>query len=379
MKKILLPSFFVLLFFLDGHSQFNSLKMKEVEVTETGYSIVIDSLSMTDKRLNWNNIELQIKPIDPISLNTTLPKALALSGKYSYNYYNTSREAYFLKRKRPSISKLKSEQEMLLEGLEWLFENEKVDEALYNKIYADLNKENDDSSENGNDENLQRLLNPYFTGNKYLHVFKLTLINTSNLPQKFDAVLQLRSEGSMLESLTSDQILDFQEKPGKEYRAELLERYNLKRVETIPPKTSVSKYFAFMPIDLRKGAFDLFVSSLSESQKLSWEFNVAENTIDKKYFYYELIIGSAAASSISNEYIYIQTDADYFLDGRKLFINKEDITKPIRIFHYGISIMDNLYYSNGEIKASDYLDFSKSKRANIKLDFAEIEGIRKRK
>ena len=377
MKKLLFLITITLLLSLDSKGQFGSRRMRGIEVEETGFSVNVDTTTLFTKSIDIGDIKIQIIPLDPSKLDDQFYNQFNLNGQFSYSYYDASREKYFFQRIKKRIYKFKTDSEYIVEGAKWLVNNDIISEEIYNKIYQELVSENDSTGTEVLGTN-KSAYNPYNLGDKYLNTFRLDITNKTNTVQQLDAIFQLVTNNTSLTSLSNSQILGFQKDGAKIADIEALERYNYSKNIFIPPNSELKKYIAFLPININNGNVELFVTSEGKTQKLDWNFNINKQYFNEKYFYYALEVSNDQYPDYA--FYNVSGVSDAYIDDDILYINKEDINKPIKIFCYcKSSSFDNLYYGTIDIKAIDYLDLNRNRRSEIKLGLEKIEEVKKRR
>lgn len=374
MKKYLMLFSIALIISLNSSGQFGNRRMRGTEVAEIGFSINVDTASLNAKSVDLGNIIIQIKPTNPSLLDNLFYNSLNLNGAYSYSYFDSSREKYFFKRKRRRGGKFKTDEELLIEGAKWLLNSDIITDEIFEDIYQDIQPEND-SNDLGINSSNRKGYNPYFIGDKYLSTYEIVLTNKTNKIQFLDEVLQLKTNDIVLQPLSNSQILSFQKTGAKIADIEVLERFNYSNNIAIPPNSEVKKYMAFLPVDINNNTVELFITTEDKTHMLRWNFDTNKKFINEKYFYYALQI-SHDFGVPGYEFYHLSESVDAYVDEDILYINKEDINKPIKIFCYCKSYsFSNLYYGTVEIKAADYLDFEKNRRSEIELESEKIDDI----
>ncbi|VXD18068.1 hypothetical protein [Marinoscillum sp. 108] len=117
-KAAVLIAFFA--FGTDANSQ---RKIKKIEIQESGYNVQLKLIPQSS-HTSYDGLSIKINPISASDLNREFMNQCHLNGDFNYSYYEKSRSTYFLKKRK--IKREKSNSEFILEGAEWLFENEKI-------------------------------------------------------------------------------------------------------------------------------------------------------------------------------------------------------------------------------------------------------------
>ncbi|HYQ59126.1 MAG TPA: hypothetical protein VEP89_17410, partial [Draconibacterium sp.] len=235
--------------------------MRGIEVEEIGYTISVDTTTLIAKSFNVDGVKVQIQPIDASSLNNLFYDSYNLNGKFSYSYYDSSREKYFFKKIRRR-DKYKTDTEYLIEGARWLQDNDLISDRLYDDIYAEVLSEND-SSEFGGSVMSKSAFNPYYLGDKYLSTFEVLFENTTEEVRTCNTVFLLKTDKSSLEPLSSAAICSFQKQGVNIADIEALERYGYSNNIVVPPNSKITKYMAFLPVDLTSKKIELFFTTHS--------------------------------------------------------------------------------------------------------------------
>lgn len=369
----------ILLVFL-ATAGFSQRKIKMLDVKEEGSSIKISYQPILDK-IESNGISVRITPVSAEELNRQFSRNNRLNGKFDYSYYEKSRDSYFLKKQKKQREK--SDLEFILEGIDWLFDNEKINQEEYDVLYnlVQSNYSSDFKSELSDVESMS-YSNPYFLGDIYMNVFKIDLVNSTNSVSKFDENLIIKNGDKLLTKLSSDFLRTELEKLNTRYlnKSLTLERYNLEPSLILPPNSTTTKYFSVLPIDLSSDKIEIILPNYSKS--LSWKVIKNQHDINEQYSFYEFVLDYKLAgqnhTGIAYSILTGNSSQSAYIVNSKLFINSKDTEKNIEIFtlaHY----FDKLYFSRqSNIKANTYLDLKKNKRSTIMLDTEEMTEVKKK-
>ena len=358
---------------------YSQRKIKKLEVKEDGINVRINHQAITDKTES-NGVQIKITPIPANDLNKIFIESNISDGRFAFSSYDKSIESYFLKKKKRK--KEKSDLEFLTEGLEWLLDNEKINDEEYDKLYGlvlsdFLSTYKSDSS----GMELEISSNPYFLGNRYMNVFRIEFINSSDRIKEFNEAILVKNGNNVVRILSSE-FLKTELINSDLYnlsKSLTIERFNLTLPISLPPMSTIVKYFSVPPLDLNSDNLEI---SLSNFQPLKWKITTSQEKINNKYFFYEFDLAhETEAQNLSFPITYTLlsnvTKSGAYLGDEKLFINSNDIESPIGIFTFLIR-NDQLYFARiSNLKPSYYLDLSKNKRKWITLGHTKIPVVKK--
>lgn len=362
---------------IDGFSQ---RKIKKLDIKEEGISVNVEFQPIIDQT-ELNGISVKISPISADELNRKFVLSNQLNGKFNYSYYEKTRDEYFLKKQK--IRKEKTDLEFLLEGIDWLVENEKI-----NKEECDIFKSSviseyipDYKSEPlGNDDITYS--NPYYLGSVYMNVFKIEFVNPTNTIVNFNENLIIKSGVNNLTCLSSD-FLKSELKNSNTLnlnKSFSLGRYNLDLPLLLPPKSTTVKYFSVLPLDLNSDKIDITISNAN--QPLSWKVIKTQDVIDKKYAFYEIAIaykyaGIESTSGINYSILSNNEKQVAYLVDNKFFINSDETKAFLEVITFALK-SDELFFSRQTINGSNYLDIAKNRRSTIIIDTEKITEVKRK-
>ena len=260
-------------------SGYGQRKLKKLEVEEQGFNINMKFQPVVDK-MTFKGLTINVTPISADELNTLFLEESFFNGKFNYSNYKRSRESYFLKKNRGK--RKKSDLEFFFEGINWLYDNDKIDKAEYDDLekqiiyhfdekYAELYYSNSEITN----------ANPYYFNGKYLNVFKVKISNptASHITLDKDLIVE---NGNTLLSQISSRVL-FKQLDSIDLlnlnKSMTLERHNLYRGVIIPPNSEVEKLLAVLPIDFNHPMLNMSMDGAST--KLSWEIIKDKKTINE--------------------------------------------------------------------------------------------------
>lgn len=368
----------ILAFSVFGYSQRN---IKKVDIKETGFQLSLVLKPITNKFHYDNGINVEITPVSADDLNSLFLDKNNLNGIFNYSYYEKSRNSYFLK-KQKKVSQ--SDLSFILEGLDWLQDNDKITDDEYDKLYSMAVTELTDDTK-VSDSNTDNIItcNPYYLSGHYMNVFKIEISNTTNSPLLFDDQIVVKYKNSLLHPLSSEFLLN---ELGLANSLNLgksltLQRYNLDIPISIPSNSVVVKYFSVLPIDF--SADILYLYSPELNKQLSWEVAKTKNDISNSYSFYELVMSTycetnAASSAGKHFHLIITKDpSSFYIDRNKLFIESNSINVPFSVLSISTQF-DKFYFGRTEsMAAKDFLILPKSQRKSIRLDLIQAEGLKK--
>lgn len=359
---------------------FSQRKIKKLDIKEEGISVKISYQPILDK-IESNGVIVKIAPIPANELNTLFSQSNQLNGKFDYSYYDKSRSSYFLKKQKKKREK--SDLEFLLEGIEWLLDNEKINEEEYDELSRLVLTDfiPDYKSEPSDAENIT-LSNPYFLENIYMNMFKIELVNSTKSVIKFDENILIMNGNNVSTKLSSDFLsTKLQESNTLNLKKSVtLERYNLETPLLLPPNSTVTKYFSVLPLELSSEKLEIILTNYSQS--MSWKVLKSQDKIDKQYSFYEFELANndGVQELIEDNYTILSRNSSptAYLSDSKLFINSEDIDKNIEVFILSL-YSDKLYYARkSDIKAINYLDLTKNRRSMIIFDAEKMLEVKRK-
>ena len=378
--KILVFLFFVIPFL--GYSQFFSRKkIKELEIKEQGFNVSLKYNLLNTNKINVDGLEIAITLLDPLEVEGLFFDKISLDGRHEYSYYEQSKDFYFLSRKRKK--RQKTDLEYLVEGIDYLSDNELIPIDAYDFFMTEILINYGDSTDQGmiKKEIEKNYFNPYCFDNRYLSVAKIEIVNPSDLPIEFENKFQIISNENILSPLSNAeiQLLNRNANLLNKYKVENLIRFNLNNKIIIPAGAKIVKYIACLPIDYN--AERVSIVHHSNSQKVTWQIESNRTILDDTYVFYELYLYLKYSNSEYNEsnfYYLDKKNVDAYIIDDFIYINKNHINSEIDLIVYGFEY-DKLFYSiNENLNLREYIDFSKRKRENVVLEFTHIKEIKKK-
>ena len=353
-------------------------KIKKLEVNEEGLYIKMKFQPVTDK-INSDGLIYKITPISADELNSLFLEESKFNGKFEYSHYEKSRRSYFLN--KPKRKHEKSDFEFMLEGANWLLDNKEITQqehdGLVIRIYIYFDKE---VGKQMYDVSQIISANPYYIKNKYLNVFKIQITNTTNSNLTFDKKISIESGYSMLNALSSDQIIEELERSNllNNDKVLALNRHNLPDVLSIPPNSKFEKLFAIPPINYDNPT--LIISLTNVDTKFKWEVIKDKRIINELYTFYVFDMNwyySGYKSGLGLDAIYLKkSQPSIFLHDDELFISEDFLGEGFEVIT--ISLLDDkLYFGRNIIKGTDYIDAEKTKRQTISIKTHSIVPLKK--
>lgn len=358
---------------------FGQRRIKKFEVTEKGFDVDIGYTPIIDE-ITHDGVIYQFTPISPDELNTQFIKENSFSGKFNYSYLEESRESYFIKKRKRRREK--SDYEFLLEGADWLFENDRVNNEESEEFFKQIIFSFDE--EQGNEKyNIDRFVgsNPYYIGGKYLSVYKISITNSTDSYKLFNKTLLFESGDQLHTPLLENEILNLLEigNINASNKQQTLLRNHFSIPLSIPPKSFFTKYLAILPIDYQKNEIKL--SFEGNNNIARWRIEKEEQLIDEKYIYFEFDVDYYfnGASNISDNqfHVLVCPPGVAFLDLDKLYIDENQLGERIQILTLSLR-SDKLYYSRQYVEGNVLVDLEKNKRKTLQIDLEEIKDLKKK-
>ena len=372
-------SILLLLLISLSFSSFGQKRIKKIDVRENGFNIKLNLKPITDELIQ-DGLKLKVIPVSPDELNTEFLNENTLNGKFDYSHYENSRTAKFLSKKKRKVEK--SDFEFLIEGANWLIDNEKINEEEYEelvksiRIYFDQTTEIDLSS-----ANRIILANPYYVSDKYLNVFKLEITNTTTSYKTFNNEITIENGNQIQRPLRENEIIEIldNDKMLNSQKIECLKRHNLPQSITIPPNAKFEKLFAVFPIDYENDILSLSFSG--NNTKLNWNVEKSKKVIDEKYTYFEFRVvytydGMSSGEGVNFNFLK-STEPTVFIDNNVLLIDEKHLSDKFSMITLSLD-SDDLFYSKSNILGSELVDLQKNKRIPFSVDGVKISELKKK-
>lgn len=377
MKKIALITFMISITILS----FGQRKIKKLEVIEKGYNINIEFNPVIDE-IVFNELKFKIVPISADELNSLFLKESSINGKFEYTYYDNSRNSYFLKKRKKKREK--SDFEFLFEGVEWLIDNEKINQQEYDELVKQIIF-NYDKEAGDEIYSTDRIIssNPYYIQNRYLSVFKIEISNPTKSYLTFDENITIQSGNSIYRPLPSKFIIKELQKSNlmNVDKALTLERHNLPDSISIPPNSKFEKLFAVLPIDYNNKILEISFSGINS--KFKWEIIKDETIINELYTFYEFNIDweySGIVKHYADNFNVLKksNQSSVFLGNNELFIGEENLNEVFEIFTLSLYGATLYYGRNSNLKGIDFINKEKTRRKTITIRTNEISVLKKK-
>jgi hypothetical protein len=353
-------------------------KIKKLEIEEVGFSVNLNFEAISDE-LKYQDTKLKITPLSTSDLNEKFLNESSFNGKFEYSHYEKSRNSYFLKKLKRKREK--SDYEFLVEGVDWLLDNDKVNSEEYNELIKQIILNYD--YETGRDlYNADRIIscNPYYIDDKYLNTFEIEITNPTKSFQTINTKLLVESGNMLLYPLSTAEIIGrLEQNDLLNYNKTLtLNRYNLPAEITIPPNSKIIKYFATAPIDYNNNELNIALEGIDT--KFKWTVNKQHDSFNEKYIYFECktdwFYDDYSSEIGDNFYLLKSTDNVYFSNDAA-FIGEDNLNEEFELITISL-YSDKLYFSRTKFKGIDYIDLSKNRRKEIEIKTTKIDELKKK-
>ena len=374
MKRLTLFLLIVSIFF----TCFGQRKIKKVEVTEEGVDVKLIYNPIVDE-ITKDGLTYKFIPISPDELNSLFNEENSYDGRFSYSYFEESRESYFLNRQRKRIQE-KDDNEFLIEGADWLIENDFVNQKVYDELVKKIIYFYDE--ERGDELyslNKTAISNPYFIGTKYLNLFKVEISNASDLHKISNEYFTIENGKHTLISLDEVEISSL---------LNLGDRYNILTEQTlarnhysppisIPPNSVIQKLIATLPIDYQYNDLLLSING-SSRKKANWKIDQDVKRIYQKYIFNEFNVDfkyDGSESSYGTAFNVIISDVSVgSMDGDALYIDENYLDEEFEIMTIAL-YNDKLYYNRTTAKGNDLINHEKQRRLDLEIDLLKITSL----
>jgi len=375
MKKNILIILITIVAF-NGYAQ---RKIKKTVVEEVGFKIKLNFKTETNE-LVYNDLKLKITPVSTSSLNEKFLSESEINGEFEYSNYEKSRSSFFLKKRKKKLKK--TEFEFLLEGVDWLLQNENINNEEYKYLFQKVVLKYDYTREKEFIDSQKIILcNPYYIGGKYLNVFELEINNETNSYQKYDKKLLIEAGQLLLQPMSYQKIIEVLKKGNllNQEKIETLNRYNLPNELIIPPHSKFIKYFATVPVQYNNND-ELKISFEGLNSKFKWIIDVEHDLIDEKYSFFELSTSWSYDNLNSNlgvNFCKLNATSNIFYVNGDVYINENNLDDEFEVISISL-LSDKLYFSRLKFIGRDYIQLDKNKRKGILLKTIKIEDLDKK-
>ena len=373
MKKIKLT----IIFFLIIVNSFSQRDIETMYLTESGVS---NKHVISENKMTYNSpsYEITVEIMNPPLLDDFFHAESIKNGKYDYVYLTSSAETFFEKRR---IRQGNEENESYSDGLTVLLKNNLISEADYLILSKQITEHQLEltivaASLVGFDISDQRpLVNPFYSKNQYLSVFKVAINNKSNsdiVVNKSD--FSLYSGHQMFSPLSNDEIYKMysieNELFDKKYKNLL--KYNLPDNLKISGSKKIVKYFATIPLIDE----DDEVNLVYKGNSFVWKNEIKRDSIDNtlKYFAFNLRpkIGHDNLLELHHFYIIKNTKGKTFINSEK---NKLYTTLDAKFSIIAYTVYGNqlLFVETDLLTPSNFIDLEKKKREKIFIEYSRLE------
>lgn len=357
---------------------YSQRKIKKLEIEEKGFQV---NLKFNPVKITsiYQGLTLKITPISASDLNKKFLNESSFNGKFQYSYYEKSNSSYFLK--RPKRKREKSAFEFLLEGADWLYDNDSINKVQYESLIKQIvfNFDEKNAEKIYNEDRIVSS-NPYYLGDNYLNTFKLEIENTSSNLKVLDFNPLIESGSLLLNALSDEQLKELLEKTKLSNKNKLLtiNRHNLKKSIIVPPNSSIIKYFSTLPIDFNNKKLNITTKNLNE--KFEWEIERKLNTINQKNVFYEfknVWYFNSNDSDNGMNFWYIKKSNLMFFTNEAIFIDEKALNRSFEIVTLSL-YADKIYFSKVKIKGEELLELDRNRREKFRIRTKRIEELKKK-
>lgn len=325
---------------------------------------------------------IKVTPVNPPELDESFYKTILANGQLEYKNYEQSKNDYFIRKSKKRQKEEKSNTEMLLELAEILFERKTITEEQYSSAKKSIENRNSEASTEI-DAKIPIAMNPYYLNKKYLSVFEITLENPTTKPILFDEEINILLGSKLYSRYSTQQVLELYkvENINNFSKISLLTNENLPETILVPSGVTFSKYICTAPIEYETGPLTLIISSLTNSTRANWDITISTNQIVKTYIYNVFDFKVTTTNTTSDiryadnyDGVLLQSseNVDFHFSNQKLYINQEDLEKPITIIALFIYVND-AYFTVTTITPSAYIDIDKKRTLEIDIETKRIE------
>lgn len=351
------------------------------KVKEEGYSVTIKFITIKDE-LDHSGLTMKVTPTSPEELNSLFKRKTDLNGRFHYSSYDKSRNDFFVAKK--SRKKKKDEEKpevlILLDGLEYLLYEGKINETEYDALVEQAENQYLPDSQKILIRKATSYSNPYITNNNQsLGVYKMELHNSTSEYKTIENKFIINNGTDQFSPMSEEDISTHLQRnmSHNPQKSETLERYNLSKTTTIPPKSSVIKYFAAIPVDPQSQ--DLSISHPDIEGKFEWRILPEQKIINAEYSFYEFELAPTYNSSSifrGTTFFHLSKglDSEVSISNTECYLQKDALNKLFEVI--AVSIYDNkVFFGRRHFKGSDYLRKENTRRSPMHLPISKVEGL----
>jgi hypothetical protein len=373
-------AFVLMSFILFVYESQGQRRIKELEVKELGFESITTYNPSINSYKTASGLTVTLTPLSADQLDLPFTNKNALDGRFHYTHYQRSIKEYVLKR-MPRVAQ-KSDFDFLLEGVEWLFDHDEISENEFNTLINDIFQTYDPSNQTTlTGAELVNHDNPYYVAGRYLSVFLLEVVNDSDQTEVFEETFLLQDKAESLSMLSKTFLINGLTASGtfnvdKEF---ILERYHFQCPLIVPPRATVVKYLATLPVE--SASETISILAMNSKKVLTWETEHDRQEISRVLKFYELELEPTNLNlPISPDVTFnITNDGSSltFTNQKNLFINDREVGQPVEVVSLSLS-GNKLFFGRQKITPMTFLDLKKMKRSPILLVLTEIAGVKRK-
>lgn len=351
-------------------------KIRKIDVEESGFEISTEFDPILNEQ-QLDKIGIKITPISGSDLDSWFSHQGQNNGEFYYYHLDKSRNEYFLSKK--NRKREKSDYEFFLEGIDWLLDNDKISTQEFNLLQEQISS---------NYENTPKVTaayqdsrsNPYYLNGKYLSIFEIEISNPTNVFKPLEITPFVESGTTLTEPFSTQQIINMQMQSGSYNQNQNLNlsRFNLPPRLTIPPNSTIVKYFATAPIEYED---ELKISIEGINNKYKWKVNLDYTSIANNYSFYECQLKWYFDGSISpgdqNFLVLNGSDGNIFLNEEEIFIEEQYLDEEFELITLSI-YLDRLFFSRGTYTGRDLIDLQNNRRKILRIKASKLSQLKKK-
>jgi hypothetical protein len=349
-------------------------KIRYTTIREVGVYNKLEVAESVPTSINFGELEVKVKHIDPIRTNEMVESILQRNGFPEYYVYEQSMREYFIRRKSREGTQL-NDQQYLLAGLNELLDTLAIDRFGYNRLKTMIL----DESASGRDDLPLAALpvkgNPFHLDMRATNNFLITIQNKGGKESvvPFNLTLEIGNELHipfdledllLLNGATPDHML-------------VLKSIYYNPAAKIPAGSEVQFLVAFPSIAPGKSPIKLHMGD----KKLEFSTEHILIQVDRTEDYYEFYLYPRFQGASINEtrgfyLIPTEFEDDVFIDKRSIFIAKSSLDKTIPLFAYYLN-NGALYYGKFDISGNALLNFERKIRMDAEFKIYKLATTRK--